>query len=113
MDEKVVFLTILGMMVVTYVPRMIPALALASRTLPEPLIRWLSFVPTAVLSAMLLPSLLLKDAVFDFSLGNFFLWASIPAFLLAWRTRSFLARWHLAWDWWRLAGIFLDNGVCA
>jgi branched-subunit amino acid transport protein len=38
---------------------------------------------------MLFPALLLKDAAFDFSLGNFFLWASIPAFLLAWRTKSF------------------------
>jgi len=89
MDEKIVFLTILGMTLVTYVPRVVPVLALASKTLPESLVRWLSFVPTAVLSAMLFPALLLKDAAFDFSLGNFFLWASIPAFLLAWRTRSF------------------------
>lgn len=89
MDEKIVFLTIFGMMAVTYVPRMIPVLALASRTLPEPLVRWLSFVPTAVLSAMLFPALMLKDAAFDFSPDNYFLWAAIPAFLLAWRTKSF------------------------
>ena len=89
MDEKIVFLTIVGMTLVTYVPRVTPVLALASRTLPGPLVRWLSFVPTAVLSAMLFPALLLKDAAFDFSIGNFFLWASIPAFLLSWRTKSF------------------------
>ncbi|MDC0335974.1 AzlD domain-containing protein [Pseudodesulfovibrio sp.] len=89
MDEKIVFLTIMGMTLVTYIPRVAPVLALASRTLPEPIIRWLSFVPTAVLSAMLFPSLLLKDAAFDFTQGNFFLWASIPAFILAWRTKSF------------------------
>jgi len=89
MDEKIVFLTIVGMTLVTYVPRVAPVLALASRTLPEPLVRWLSFVPTAVLSAMLFPALLLKNTSFDFSLGNFFLWAAIPAFLLAWRTKSF------------------------
>ena len=89
MDEKIVFLTIVGMTLVTYIPRAVPVLILASRTLPEPMVRWLSFVPTAVLSAMLFPALLLKDTAFDFSLENFFLWASIPAFLLAWRTKSF------------------------
>lgn len=89
MDEKIVFLTIVGMTLVTYIPRVAPVLALASRTLPEPMVRWLSYVPTAVLSAMLFPSLLLKDAAFDFSPSNFFLWAAIPAFILAFRTRSF------------------------
>lgn len=89
MEEQVVVLTILGMTLVTYVPRALPMLALASRSLPEPLIRWLSYVPTAALSAMLFPSLLLKDSAVDFSGDNFFLWASIPAFILAWRTKSF------------------------
>ena len=89
MDEKIVLLTIVGMTLVTYIPRVAPVLALASRTLPEPLVRWLSFVPTAVLSAMLFPSLLLKEEAFDFSPENYFLWAAVPAFLLAWRTKSF------------------------
>lgn len=89
MGQEVIFVTILGMLAVTYVPRMLPLVALASRQLPEPVIRWLSYVPVAVLSAMLFPSLLLKDTAFDFSPENYFLWASIPAFLLAWRTRSF------------------------
>lgn len=89
MDEKIVLLTIVGMTLVTYIPRAAPMLALASRTLPAPMVRWLSYVPTAVLSAMLFPSLLLKDASFDFSPSNYFLWAAIPAFILAFRTKSF------------------------
>ncbi|QJB54996.1 AzlD domain-containing protein [Pseudodesulfovibrio sp. zrk46] len=89
MDEKIVILTIVGMTIVTYIPRVAPMLALASRSLPEPMVRWLSYVPTAVLSAMLFPSLLLKENAFDFSGDNFFLWAAIPAFLLAWKTKSF------------------------
>lgn len=89
MDETIVLLTLVGMMLVTYIPRVVPVLALASRTLPEPLVRWLSFVPTAVLSAMLFPALLLKDNNFDFTPENYFLWAAIPAFLLAWKTKSF------------------------
>ncbi|ADU63652.1 MAG: AzlD domain-containing protein [Pseudodesulfovibrio sp.] len=89
MDETAVFLTIAGMTLVTCVPRVVPVLLLASRSLPGPVVRWLSYVPTAVLSAMLFPSLLLKDASFDITPGNLFLLAAIPAFFLAWRTRSF------------------------
>ncbi len=89
MDQKIVFLTFLGMLAVTYIPRMAPLVALATRSLPEPVVRWLSFVPVSVLSAMLFPSLLLKDGGFDLSADNFFLWAAVPAFLLAWRTKSF------------------------
>lgn len=89
MDQKIIFLTFLGMLAVTYVPRMAPLVALASRSLPEPVVRWLSYVPVAVLSAMLFPSLLLKEKQFDFSSDNYFLWAAVPAFLLAWRTKSF------------------------
>lgn len=89
MDQEIVFLTIVGMLAVTYIPRMVPLVALASRTLPESVIRWLSYVPSAVLASMLFPALLLKDGQFDVTPSNYFLWAAIPAFLLAWRTRSF------------------------
>jgi len=89
MDQKVVILSIIGMLVVTYIPRVAPLLALASKSLPEPMVRWLSYVPTAVLSALLFPSLVLKENRFDFSPENYFLWAAIPAFLLAWKTKSF------------------------
>jgi branched-subunit amino acid transport protein len=89
MDDATVLLTIAGMTLVTCVPRVAPVLLLASRPLPGPVVRWLSYVPTAVLSAMLFPSLLLRDAAFDVSRDNYFLWAAIPALLLAWKTRSF------------------------
>ncbi|CCH48200.1 AzlD domain-containing protein [Pseudodesulfovibrio piezophilus] len=89
MDERIILLTLVGMTLVTYIPRMAPVLVLATKTLPAPIVRWLSYVPTAVLSAMLFPALLLKDTVFDISIENYFLWASIPAFILAFRARSF------------------------
>ena len=89
MDQEIIFLTIVGMLAVTYVPRMVPLVALASRTLPDPVVRWLSYVPAAVLSSMLFPALLLKDGRFSFAPDNYFLWAAIPAFILAWRSKSF------------------------
>lgn len=90
MDQKVIFVTILGMMVVTYLPRALPLLALAQRTLPELVIRWLSFIPVAVLSAMLVPILILREKELDFSGDNIFLWAAIPTILISWKTKSFV-----------------------
>ena len=90
MDQQTIFLTILGMMAVTYIPRALPVLALARRTLPEPVIRWLGFIPVAVLSAMLLPSLVAPEKILDFSFQNIFLWAALPTFLVCWKTKSFV-----------------------
>lgn len=90
MDQQTIFLTLLGMMAVTYLPRALPVLALARRSLPEPVIRWLGFIPVAVLSAMLLPSLIVTEKGLDFSAQNIFLWAAIPTFLVCWKTKSFV-----------------------
>lgn len=89
MDQQTIFLTILGMALVTYIPRLAPAWVLSSRNLPPAVARFLSFVPTAVLSALLLPSLVVTDGHLDASSQNIFLWAAIPTLLMAWRTRSF------------------------
>lgn len=89
MDQKIVFLTIAGMLAVTYLPRAIPVVALASRSLPEAVVRWLSYVPAAVLAAMLGPELLLANGRIDLSTDNVFLLASIPSLLVARLTNSF------------------------
>lgn len=83
-----VFVTIIGMLVVTYLPRVLPLWLFSSRSLPPLAIAWLHYVPMAVLSAMLLPSLVLVEG--DLSLGgtNLYFWAAIPTFFIAWKTRS-------------------------
>lgn len=88
MDQKIIFYTLIGMLVVTYIPRLMPILFLSSRELPDILIRWLKMVPPAVLSALLLPSILLKGGQLDFSLDNQFFWVAIPTILVAVKTRS-------------------------
>jgi branched-subunit amino acid transport protein len=87
-DQKTIFLIILGMAIVTYLPRLIPAWFLSSRALPDVFRRWLRVVPVAVLAALLFPELLVQGTQFNFQLENLFLLASIPAALVAWRTRS-------------------------
>ncbi|MFV0420897.1 AzlD domain-containing protein [Oleidesulfovibrio sp.] len=83
-----VVLLILGMAAVTYIPRLLPVWMLSSRTLPPVVGRWLSFVPTAVLSALLMPALVLKDGAPDV-FGNVYFWAAVPSFAVALWTRSF------------------------
>ena len=45
-------LCILGMTLVTLIPRVMPVTLLAGRELPPLLTRWLSFVPVSVLAAL-------------------------------------------------------------
>ena len=89
-----VFLLILGMGLVTFVPRFLPMLLLSSRQLNPQLERWLRLIPPAVLAALLAPELLTaKDAAGSAHLfispDNLMLLAAIPCFLAAWLTRSF------------------------
>ncbi|ACV68756.1 AzlD domain-containing protein [Desulfohalobium retbaense] len=86
MDQHAVFLIILGMMAVTYLPRALPMTVLSSFSLPDWVVRWLGCVPAAVLAALLFPSLLLRDGAVSLGLENIFLWAAVPTFVVAkWR----------------------------
>jgi branched-subunit amino acid transport protein len=87
-DQKVIFLTILGMALVTYLPRLLPVWLLASRRLPAAVVIWLRYIPASVLAAMLLPSLLLQDSRLNIALDNLYLLAALPTLLVAWKTRS-------------------------
>jgi len=88
MDQKAISLTILGMALVTYIPRLLPVWLLSSRSLPPLVIAWLRYVPVAVLAAMLFPSLVVQSNQVNLSLSNLFLWAALPTLLVAWKRRS-------------------------
>ncbi|MHB8135499.1 MAG: AzlD domain-containing protein [Anaerolineaceae bacterium] len=88
MAEKTIVFTLIGMAVVTYLPRLLPAWFLRNRKLPAFVVAWLKYVPVAVLSALLLPSLLIQDKQINFVPGNLYLWAAIPAIWVAWRKKS-------------------------
>jgi branched-subunit amino acid transport protein len=112
MDRTVVFLTIVGMGVVTYLPRLLPLLILTRRhrapdggsasALSPPIETWLGYVPAAVLAAMLFPSLFIAEGRARLSADNFlsadcilsaeslYLWAAIPTAWIAWKTRSLI-----------------------
>lgn len=87
-------LLILGMTLVTYIPRAIPLLFLSSRELNPRFMRWLEMVPPAVLAALLAPELLLGPdgqggkALF-LGMDNVFLVAALPTVLVGWLTKNF------------------------
>ena len=91
MDQQQIFLTILGMALVTYLPRLLPTWLLSSRSLPGWAVIWLRSVPVAVLSAMLFPELLTVAGRLHISPQNLFLLAAFPTVLVAWKTRSLFA----------------------
>lgn len=89
MDQQTILFTIFGMMAVTYIPRMLPAIALSSRDMPPFVVKWLSYVPTAVLSALLAPSLLAPEGIIDLTFNNLYFWVAVPTFAVAMFTRNF------------------------
>lgn len=91
MDQALIFWTIVGMAVVTYLPRLLPTLFLSGRNLRPLLIAWLRLVPPAVLAAMLAPSLLLREDRVDLGFDNLFFWAALVAFPVAWKSKSLFA----------------------
>ncbi len=88
MDQKIVFLTLIGMMLVTYLPRLFPILFLSGKSLPPLFIAWLRLIPPAVLAAMLFPSLLLQDKQLSIAFDNLYLWSAVIAFPVAWKSKS-------------------------
>ena len=57
---------------------------------PDAVARALRFVPPAVLSALVLPQLLMPSGQLDLGLANHRWLAGLIAILVAWRTRSIL-----------------------
>lgn len=91
MDTQKIFLAILGMGLVTFALRAAPACFLSSRQFPPWVVTFLHYVPVAVLSAMLVPAVLMFDnTAIRVDLDNTYLLVTIPTVALALFTRSFL-----------------------
>ena len=103
------FLLVLGMTLVTFAVRY-PVMALVSKiTLPPSVLAALRYIPPAVLTAIIVPSLLAPDGdTLQLGLNNAYLAAGIVAALIAWRTNNLLLTILLGmgsfWAWrWLLA----------
>ncbi len=90
----ITWLTIIGMGLITYAIRLTPVLLLERFELSPALRQALKFVPVAVLSAIIVPELVMPGGGVDVSLGNGRLLAGLLAIFVAWRTKNVL--WTIA-----------------
>jgi branched-subunit amino acid transport protein len=84
------WLSIIGMGLITYAIRLSVIVALRSTDLPGLFRRGLAYVPPAVLSAIIFPELLQPGGNLDISTGNARLLAGLVACVIAWRTSNVL-----------------------
>ena len=88
MPQTEIWLIIILGGLATYLTRLSFILLIPPDRLPEAFRRGLRLVPPAVLSALILPDLLLQDGSLSVDLQNSRLLAGIVAALVAWRTRN-------------------------
>jgi branched-subunit amino acid transport protein len=85
-------LLIFLMALVTFIPRVVPILLLSKRELPAAITIWLSYVPVAVLAALLTPALLAPGGIINFGIEtNPAFWVAIPVFAVAHLTKNLFA----------------------
>lgn len=87
MTPELYALCILGMGLVTFIPRWIPLIVLSGREIPPLFIRWLRFVPASILSALVVPSILMDQAGGIALMRPEFL-VALPTLVFAWWSRS-------------------------
>ncbi|MET1179099.1 AzlD domain-containing protein [Peribacillus simplex] len=81
---------IVGISIVTFIPRVVPLVLLSKVEIPKWGFDWLKHVPVAVMAALLAQELLLSEQVFSIKDNALNLAAALPAFLVAIFTRSLL-----------------------
>ena len=79
---------ILGMGLVTFLPRWLPLIYLTRQSLPSWLVEWLDFIPAAILSAILLPALVIDNASRSVDPGRPEFLVAVPTFVFAIITKS-------------------------
>ena len=88
MVSKEYLAVIIGMGLVTFIPRWLPLIYLTKRSMPSWLVEWLDYIPAAILSAILLPALITDSATKSIDLGRPEFIVAIPTLLFAIVTKS-------------------------
>lgn len=88
MSETQYIILIIGMGLVTYIPRWIPLITLSHRKLPKWIVEWLDLIPVAILSALLLPLLITTGEPKGIEFFSPELLVAIPTFVFALKTKS-------------------------
>jgi branched-subunit amino acid transport protein len=88
MSHEEFLLCILGMGVVTYLPRWLPLAFLTDRDIPEIMKKWLSLIPACILSALVAQAVFIDPFTGSFQIFQRSFFAAIPTLAFAMKTRS-------------------------
>lgn len=83
MDNTRFILIILGTMIVTYIPRMLPLVLLSKTKLPKRVEKFLDYIPIAILGAILFQTLIIRDSEIVITITNDYLIIGIITILFA------------------------------
>ena len=89
-SEATIWIVIVGMAVLNYAVRFIPLAVVSRIDLPKPVARWLTFVPIAVMGALVASEVLKPGGTWANPLTGPSLYAAIITALVFRFTRSFL-----------------------
>lgn len=79
---------IIGVSLVSLLPRILPIAWFSRFEFPPRLKEWLSFIAPAVLGALTALSILAPNGKIEIGIANIYIWAFIPTFFTAIKTRS-------------------------
>ncbi|MGI6091646.1 MAG: AzlD domain-containing protein [Veillonellaceae bacterium] len=87
MRSEIIFI-IAGMALVTFATRYSCVALFRQTGMPDWLERWLKHIPPAILTALIVPALVMPTGQIDISLNNHYLLAGLVAALAAYKTRN-------------------------
>ncbi|MBE0475834.1 MAG: AzlD domain-containing protein [Coriobacteriia bacterium] len=90
MSERVAWAVIVGMALANFGVRFLPIAVVSRLRLPEPVHRWLSFVPVSVMASLVAVAVLRPEGGWALSPANPYVLAAVPTAAVYARTRSFL-----------------------
>jgi len=82
-----ILILILGMGLVTFIPRFLPMAFLSRRVIPERVKMGLGYIPIAILSAIVFPILFFNEGG-KVEIQPHYLLSAIPVFIFAWKVKN-------------------------
>lgn len=83
-----IWIMIIGVSIVSMLPRILPVALLSRLEFSESFKEWLSYIAPAVLGALAALSIIAPDGFIDLHISNLYLWAAIPTLIVAAKTRN-------------------------
>ena len=90
MSDAYIWAVVIGMAAANFVVRFLPIAVVSRIDLPTPVMRWLSFIPIAVMGALVAGTVVRPEGHFIWPWTNPWLLASAITALAYYKTRSFL-----------------------